>query len=65
MKKLDCNLIAASRQIEKEKSKQYENDLTVARWKEYQETGETISNDAMTDWLESWGTDKEKACPVS
>jgi len=44
--------------------KQYENDLTVARWKEYQETGKTISNDAMTNWLVSWGTNQDKSCPT-
>lgn len=47
----------------KKDRKQYENDLTVARWEEYQKTGETISNDAMTDWLESWGTNQEKGTP--
>ena len=55
---------ALSRYIEEEERKQYENDLTVARWEEYQETGETISHEAMTEWLESWGTDEEKPCPV-
>lgn len=55
---------ALLRYIEEEERKQYENDLTVARWEEYQETGETISHEAMTDWLESWGTDEEKPCPV-
>ena len=55
---------ALLRYIEEEESKQYENDLTVARWEEYQETGETISQEAMTNWLESWGTDEEKPCPV-
>ena len=30
---------ALLRYIEEEERKQYENDLTVARWEEYQETG--------------------------
>jgi predicted transcriptional regulator len=55
---------ALTRYIEEEERKQRENDLTIARWEEYQETGETISNDAMTEWLESWGNDQEKTCPV-
>ena len=55
---------ALLRYIEEEERKQYENDLTVARWEEYQETGETISHEAMTNWLESWGTDVEKPCPM-
>ncbi len=55
---------ALTRYIEEEERKQRENELTVARWDEYQETGETVSNDAMMEWLSSWGTDQEKPCPV-
>lgn len=55
---------ALIRYIEEEERKQRENELTVARWEEYQESGETVSNEAMMDWLESWGTDEEKSCPV-
>jgi len=55
---------ALIRYLEEEERKQRENELTVARWEEYQETGETVSNDAMTDWLDSWGTEQEKPCPV-
>ena len=50
--------------IENEERKQRENELTLARWEEYQETGEIVSHDVMTEWLESWGTDQEKPCPV-
>ena len=55
---------ALTRYIEEEERKERENELTLARWEEYQETGETVDNDAMMDWLESWGTDQEKSCPV-
>ena len=55
---------ALTRYIEEEECKLRENELTMARWEEYQETGETVSNDAMMDWLGSWGTDQEKPCPV-
>ncbi len=55
---------ALIRYIEEEECKQRENELTMARWEEYQETGETVSNDAMMDWLVSWGADQEKPCPV-
>jgi len=55
---------ALTRYIEEEDCKQRENELTMARWEEYQETGETVSNDAMMDWLDSWGTDQEKPCPA-
>lgn len=54
---------ALIRYIEEEERKQRENELTMARWEEYQETGESVSNDAMMGWLDSWGTDQEKSCP--
>ena len=54
---------ALTRYIEQEEQKQRENEITVARWEEYQETGETVSNEAMMDWFDSWGTDQEKSCP--
>ena len=50
--------------INEEERKHRENDLAVKRWGEYQETGETISNEAMIDWLESWGTEQEKPWPM-
>lgn len=55
---------ALTRYIEDEERKQRENELTMARWNEYQETGETVSNETMTEWLGSWGTEQEKPCPV-
>ena len=55
---------ALTRYIEEEERKQHENDLTLARWEEYQETGEVVSNETMMNWLESWGTDEETPCPV-
>ena len=50
--------------IQEEERKQHENELTLARWEEYEENGETISNDVMMEWLDSWGTDQEKPCPI-
>lgn len=49
-----------TRFVEEEARKQRENELTVARWEEYQKTGETVNNDAMKDRLKSWGTEQEK-----
>ncbi|MEO0443345.1 MAG: TraY domain-containing protein [Pseudomonadota bacterium] len=54
---------ALIRYIEEEECKQHENELTLARWEEYQETGEVVNNEAMIEWLESWGTDDETPCP--
>ena len=50
--------------IEQEELKQRENELALARWEEYQETGKVASNDDVMAWLETWGTDQEKPCPV-
>ena len=36
---------------------------TLSRWDEYEETGDTISNEAMEEWLDSWGTEDEKPSP--
>ncbi len=55
---------ALIRYVEEEERKHHENKLTLARWEEYQETGEITSNDVMTKWLESWGTDQEESCPA-
>jgi predicted transcriptional regulator len=55
---------ALKRFIEQEESKEYEKQETLARWERYQETGEVVSNDSMMEWLDSWGSDQEKPCPV-
>jgi len=55
---------ALIRYIEAEEAKDYEKRETLERWEAYQETGEVVSNDAMMEWLDSWGTDEEKSCPV-
>lgn len=55
---------ALTRYIEEEKLKYRENEIADARWQEYKETGETVSNDEMMEWLSTWGTDQEIKCPV-
>ena len=37
---------------------------TMESWEHYQMTGEHVGNDAMTAWLETWGTEKEGPCPT-
>ena len=32
-------------------------------WAEYQRTGQFVGNEAMTAWLNTWGTDQEGPCP--
>ncbi len=44
---------ALTRYIEEEEQKQQENDLTMARWDEFQETGEPVSNKDMMKYFQS------------
>lgn len=55
---------ALKRYIDEEEARELEKQETLARWEAYQETGEVISNDVMTQWLDSWGADQEKPCPA-
>lgn len=55
---------ALIRFIAMEEAKEREKVEALARWEAYQVTGEVVSNEAMTDWLDSWGADKEKSCPA-
>lgn len=32
-------------------------------WREYQRTGRSVSHEAMMEWFDAWGTDKEGQCP--
>lgn len=41
-----------------------ENLETLARWEKYQETGVVVSNTEIMNWLDSWGSDREKQRPV-
>ena len=54
---------ALERYISEEELKEKESKEVLSRWENYKETGEVIGNEVIEDWLDSWGTDKEKACP--
>ncbi len=55
---------ALTRYIEQEERKAFEAEEALARWERYLETGETVSNDTVMQWLDSWGADQEQSCPV-
>ncbi|MBV1880820.1 MAG: ribbon-helix-helix protein, CopG family [Pseudomonadales bacterium] len=40
------------------------NAETLARWEAYKTTGETVENESVMKWLDSWGTDSEESCPL-
>ncbi|MDM3870510.1 ribbon-helix-helix protein, CopG family [Porticoccus sp. W117] len=55
---------ALRRYIQQEEAKEQAKQETLSRWQAYQESGEVVSSEAVTDWLNSWGEDKESQCPV-
>ena len=54
---------ALRRYIDQLETQEKQRQETLERWEAYEQTGETIEQDAMVEWLESWGDDKEKSCP--
>jgi predicted transcriptional regulator len=37
---------------------------TMERWARFQAEGAAVDHEAVSDWLKTWGTDKEGQCPV-
>lgn len=54
---------ALRRYIDQLETQEKQRQETLERWEAYEQTGEAIDHDAMVEWLESWGDDKEKSCP--
>lgn len=55
---------AIRRYIEQEEAQERIKQDTLSRWETYQETGEGVSDDAVMEWLDSWGEEDEKPCPI-
>ena len=49
--------------LDQEEALEKRNQEADAALKAYQETGEYVSHENMESWLETWGSDKESACP--
>lgn len=49
--------------LDKEEESERRNAEADEAWAEYRRTGQSVSNEAMTAWLDTWGTDKEGPCP--
>ena len=49
--------------LDKEEQIERRNAEADEAWDEYQRTGQFVSNEAMTAWFDTWGTDKEGPCP--
>ncbi len=54
---------AITRYLDQEEYNEKINQETLARWTEA-ETGRTVSNDAMNQWLDTWGSDHEDEKPA-
>ncbi len=50
--------------IEREETIEQERKIILERWQRYQETGEAVSHETVSQWLESWGTEEEAPCPT-
>lgn len=35
---------------------------SIERWQAFEQSGETVSHEAVTEWLNSWGDDDELQC---
>ena len=49
--------------IEREEIKEKRDQQSIERWEQFQEDDDSIANDSVTNWLDSWGTEQEKPCP--
>jgi len=55
---------AIKQYLDREEARESFKQEALAGWQEYQETGQHLMGHEVTRWLETWGTDQEKAVPV-
>jgi len=49
--------------IEREEAKESFKQEALTSWTTYQETGRHLTNQEVSEWLKTWGTDKETKIP--
>jgi len=54
---------AINQYLEREEEIERRNREADEAWKEYQRTGQSVSHETMSAWLDSWGTDQEGPYP--
>lgn len=54
---------AISQYLEREEAAELFKQETFGRWEEFSQTGRSISDKTVKEWLDSWGTDKELKAP--
>jgi predicted transcriptional regulator len=50
--------------LEREELAEQFRQEALAAWEEFQTTGQYMSDEDMTAWLESWGSDTERDAPA-
>jgi predicted transcriptional regulator len=55
---------AIQQYVEREEKREAFRQATFAAWQEYQETGLHVTGDEAVAWLETWGSENEKAAPA-
>lgn len=57
-------LEAIQQYVEREEARESFRQEALASWKAFEETGRHMTGDDVRTWLNSWGTDDEKAMPA-
>jgi predicted transcriptional regulator len=55
---------AIAQYLDREEAVERFREETNNRWEGYRQTGSTVSNEAVMEWLESWGSDDAKKAPL-
>ena len=49
--------------VNREEAREKFKQEALLSWKNFQETGQHLTYQEVSDWLDSWGTDKERVVP--
>lgn len=50
--------------LDREEARESFKQEALASWQAYQETGQHLTRQELAQWLDTWGTDQEKAVPA-
>ncbi|MDP2786779.1 MAG: CopG family ribbon-helix-helix protein [Pseudomonadota bacterium] len=50
--------------LDREEARESFKQEALASWQAYQETGQHLTGEEVNRWLDTWGTDQEKAAPA-
>jgi len=50
--------------VEREEKREAFHQEAMESWKEYKETGLHVTGEEMIEWLNTWGSENEKAAPI-